>query len=47
MELVCTGLSKNPHLTVERKKAHIEWYKNYFAEKEELLKELGAVESVQ
>lgn len=47
MELVCTGLSKNPYLTVERKKAHIEWYKNYFAEKEELLKELGAIESAQ
>lgn len=24
MELVCTGLSKNPYLTVERKKAHIQ-----------------------
>ncbi|XP_063857067.1 small ribosomal subunit protein mS31-like [Scylla paramamosain] len=35
MELVCTGLSKNPHL---------EWYKNYFNQKENLLKELGAIE---
>jgi len=43
MELVCTGLSKNPHLTVERKKDHIMWYKNYFAEKEAVLKEVGAV----
>ncbi|XP_063883879.1 small ribosomal subunit protein mS31-like isoform X1 [Scylla paramamosain] len=39
MELVCTGLSKNPHLTVERKQAHIEWYKNYFNQKEKLLKQ--------
>ncbi|CAL4060703.1 unnamed protein product, partial [Meganyctiphanes norvegica] len=43
MELVCTGLSKNPHLTVERKKEHIIWYKNYFGEKEAILKEVGAV----
>lgn len=45
MELVCTGLSKNPYMTVERKRAHLEWYKNYFKEKEELLKELGAIEA--
>ncbi|XP_063598476.1 small ribosomal subunit protein mS31-like [Penaeus indicus] len=44
MELVCTGLSKNPYLTVERKKAHIMWYKNYFEEKHDLLKEIGAIE---
>ncbi|XP_066941853.1 small ribosomal subunit protein mS31 [Macrobrachium rosenbergii] len=43
MELVCTGLSKNPHLTVERKKRHIMWYKNYFESKQEVLKEAGAV----
>ncbi|KAK4301947.1 hypothetical protein Pmani_025937 [Petrolisthes manimaculis] len=45
MELVCTGLSKNPYITVERKRAHIEWYRNYFAEKEGLLKEIGAIQS--
>ncbi|XP_037798772.1 28S ribosomal protein S31, mitochondrial-like [Penaeus monodon] len=45
MELVCTGLSKNPYLTVERKKAHIMWYKNYFEEKHDLLKEIGAIEA--
>lgn len=43
MELVCVGLSKNPYLTVNAKKEHIEWYKNYFASKEELLKEVGAL----
>lgn len=45
MELVCTGLSKNPYLTVERKKAHIMWYKNYFEEKHDILKEIGAIEA--
>ncbi|CAB3377658.1 Hypothetical predicted protein [Cloeon dipterum] len=43
MELVCIGLSKNPHFTVEEKKEHILGYKNYFAGKSKLLKELGAV----
>ncbi|XP_065349261.1 small ribosomal subunit protein mS31 [Cloeon dipterum] len=43
MELVCIGLSKNPHFTVEEKKEHILGYKNYFAGKSQLLKELGAV----
>ncbi|XP_076039774.1 mitochondrial ribosomal protein S31 [Oratosquilla oratoria] len=43
MELVCTGLSKNPYLTVERKKNHIMWYKTYFEDKESVLKEIGAI----
>ncbi|XP_068226563.1 small ribosomal subunit protein mS31-like [Palaemon carinicauda] len=43
MELVCTGLSKNPYLSVERKKRHIMWYKNYFESKQEALKEVGAM----
>jgi small subunit ribosomal protein S31 len=43
MELVCVGLSKNPHYSVEEKKAHIQGYKLYFDGKKELLKELGAV----
>ncbi|RZC36834.1 mitochondrial ribosomal protein S31, partial [Asbolus verrucosus] len=42
MELVCVGLSKNPYLTVEAKKEHIEWFKNYFEDKKQLLKEVGA-----
>ncbi|XP_037025411.1 28S ribosomal protein S31, mitochondrial [Bradysia coprophila] len=37
MELVCVGLSKNPHYTVTQKKEHIEWYRDYFAAKKELL----------
>jgi len=43
MELVCVGLGKNPWLTVEEKKQHIEWFREYFAGKQELLQELKAV----
>lgn len=42
MELVCTGLSKNPFYTVEEKKDHIMWYKEYFESKKDLLNEVGA-----
>ncbi|KAF5296169.1 hypothetical protein FQA39_LY12623 [Lamprigera yunnana] len=42
MELVCVGLSKNPYITVQMKKEHIEWFKDYFKEKEDILKEVGA-----
>lgn len=44
MELVCTGLSKNPFLSVEEKKDHINWFRQYFHEKNQLLKEVGAFE---
>ncbi|XP_067141095.1 small ribosomal subunit protein mS31 [Centruroides vittatus] len=40
MELVVVGLSKNPYVTVERKKEHIEWYRQYFKDKENILKEV-------
>uniref|UniRef100_A0A674JD05 Small ribosomal subunit protein mS31 n=1 Tax=Terrapene triunguis TaxID=2587831 RepID=A0A674JD05_9SAUR len=40
MELVTCGLSKNPYLSVKQKAEHIEWFQNYFQEKEELLKEI-------
>ncbi|CAG9770549.1 unnamed protein product [Ceutorhynchus assimilis] len=43
MELVCVGLSKNNYLTVQAKKEHIEWFKNYFEEKKQLLQEVGAL----
>ncbi|XP_020778782.1 28S ribosomal protein S31, mitochondrial [Boleophthalmus pectinirostris] len=39
MELVITGLSRNPHLTVQQKKEHISWFRDYFSQKEEVLKE--------
>lgn len=44
MELVCTGLSKNPYLTVPEKQAHIFWYEHYFRSKKQLLLETGAGE---
>lgn len=39
MELVTNGLSKNPYLSVKQKVEHIEWFKNYFNEKKDILKE--------
>ncbi|KAM3933030.1 small ribosomal subunit protein mS31 [Leptodactylus fuscus] len=39
MELVICGLSKNPYLTVQQKKDHIDWFHDYFHKKEDLLKE--------
>ena len=41
MELVINGLSQNPHLSVEEKHQHIDWYRQYFKqpEKQVALKE--------
>ncbi|XP_015339724.1 28S ribosomal protein S31, mitochondrial isoform X1 [Marmota marmota marmota] len=39
MELVTCGLSKNPYLSVKQKVEHIEWFRNYFKEKRDILKE--------
>ncbi|XP_041055292.1 28S ribosomal protein S31, mitochondrial [Carcharodon carcharias] len=39
MELVVNGLSKNPYLTVQQKIEHIDWFRQYFHEKEDILKE--------
>nr|XP_056712659.1 28S ribosomal protein S31, mitochondrial [Euleptes europaea] len=44
MELVCCGLSKNPFLSVKEKGEYIDWFRSYFKEKEELLKEIEAHE---
>ncbi|XP_075707865.1 small ribosomal subunit protein mS31 [Rhinoderma darwinii] len=38
MELVICGLSKNPYLTVQQKKDHIDWFHDYFHKKEDLLR---------
>ncbi|XP_022043938.2 28S ribosomal protein S31, mitochondrial [Acanthochromis polyacanthus] len=38
MELVVIGLSKNPYLTVQQKKEHISWFRDYFHQNEEILK---------
>ncbi|KYN35969.1 Eukaryotic translation initiation factor 1A, X-chromosomal [Trachymyrmex septentrionalis] len=45
MELVCTGLSKNPYLTVQEKIGHIMWYKEYFESKQDLLQEADISQS--
>ncbi|KAL6038982.1 hypothetical protein STEG23_007112 [Scotinomys teguina] len=39
MELVTNGLSKNPYLSVKQKVEHIEWFRSYFNEKRDILKE--------
>ncbi|XP_019941519.2 small ribosomal subunit protein mS31 [Paralichthys olivaceus] len=39
MELVVTGLSRNPYLTVQQKREHISWFRDYFHQKEDVLKE--------
>ena len=43
MELVCIALGKNPWLSVAEKHQHIDWFREYFAGKQRLLKELKAV----
>ncbi|XP_077977292.1 uncharacterized protein LOC144432869 [Glandiceps talaboti] len=43
MELVVTGLSKNAYITVQQKKDHVEWFRQYFKEKEDVLREAGAL----
>lgn len=40
MELVCVGLSKNHYWTVTEKQAHIAWFRDYFEDKREMLKEI-------
>ncbi|XP_036380610.1 28S ribosomal protein S31, mitochondrial [Megalops cyprinoides] len=39
MELVVAGLVKNPHLTVRQKEEHIAWFREYFQQKEDVLRE--------
>jgi len=41
MELVISGLAKNPHMTVDRKKKVIDYYRGYFDSKRQLYKEAG------
>lgn len=33
MELVCVGLSKNPYMTVGKKRDHLKWFVKYFDNK--------------
>ncbi|KAL3882549.1 hypothetical protein ACJMK2_028885 [Sinanodonta woodiana] len=39
MELVLVGLSKNPYMTVDQKKEHIQWFRDYFKEKQSVLED--------
>ncbi|CAN7988948.1 unnamed protein product [Ixodes hexagonus] len=43
MELVLVGLSKNPYISVQRKREHIDWFRQYFKEKHEVLRLSGAL----
>ena len=43
MELVTVGLSKNPYLTVAKKKEHIFWYRDFFDAQRSILIETGAI----
>ncbi|CAK9296798.1 unnamed protein product [Gordionus sp. m RMFG-2023] len=38
IELVCVGLSKNPNYTVKEKRETIDWYLDYFTEKENIIR---------
>lgn len=42
MELVTVGLSKNPYITVAKKKETLQWYENYFLQNQALLEEIDA-----
>ena len=39
MELVLVGLSRNPYLTVQQKHEHIDWFRQYFKEKQDVLQD--------
>lgn len=41
MELVLVGLSKNPYISVERKRQHVDWFRHYFREKAPVLEASG------
>ncbi|VDQ01031.1 unnamed protein product, partial [Trichobilharzia regenti] len=33
LELVCNGLSQNPHITVTEKRQHLDWFSKFFDDK--------------
>lgn len=45
MELVVAGLSHNHHLSVRQKTEHIDWFRDYFQEKQDVLREAEALHS--
>lgn len=46
MELVCVGLSKNPYITVQMKLEHINWFRDYFEKKKQILQDTGAIPAI-
>jgi small subunit ribosomal protein S31 len=42
-ELVLIGLLNNPYITVERKDATVQYYREYFKQKEDVLRASGAL----
>uniref|UniRef100_A0AAG5DTQ3 Small ribosomal subunit protein mS31 n=1 Tax=Anopheles atroparvus TaxID=41427 RepID=A0AAG5DTQ3_ANOAO len=40
MELVCVGLSKNHFITAQEKRDHIFWFREYFEQKKDVLKDI-------
>ncbi len=47
MALALNGLSKNSFLSVEEKRAVVDWYKGYFKEKNELIVEALETERLE
>jgi small subunit ribosomal protein S31 len=43
LEVMCLALSKNPYITVERKKETFDWFLKYFKEHEDILLRTGAI----
>lgn len=42
LAVVLLGLSRNPYMTVERKREHFMWFRQYFDQKEDILRRAGA-----
>lgn len=40
MELLCIALSKNPYLSVQQKREHLDWYRDYFEDKRDILQRI-------
>ena len=43
MEVIALSLSKNPYITVRRKKETFEWFKKYFEVKHDILVRSGSL----
>jgi small subunit ribosomal protein S31 len=47
MSLVLNGISRNSYLKIEEKKEIIEWYKNYFNDKLDIIQESLKAEQIE